>query len=206
MGAAGGLIGAGAGGFLGLVAGEPSFGAVLGALGVGTSALLGEGFAGPIPDRRSAGRFGVVLGALGGLLALPAGLLVMLVVTAWAGGWEGLGTFWALLRANLNLALTWPALGALAGTGLGALSGYYLGRAGYTLGRRGAIAGAAVAWTLGAVLAGVLIGDFAGQTMGAPRLDAALLGSVVQFAGGALLLAGLRRFFGRWRNWWVRRP
>lgn len=206
MGAAGGLLGAGVGGLLGVILGEGWVGAVIGGLGVGAGALLGEGLAGPIPDRRSAERFGILLGGLGGVLALQVGVLVVLLVTAWTGGWEGLRTLWALLRANFNLAFMGPAVGALAGTGLGALSGYYLGRGGYNLGRRGAIAGAALAWMLAAALAGFITGDYIGQTLGAARVEAALVGIVVQVGGGALLLAAVRRGLGRWRNWWVRRP
>jgi hypothetical protein len=206
MGAVGVLLGAGAGGLLGLALGQPAMGAVIGGAGAGSSALLGEALAGPIPDRRSAERFGLFLGAVGGLLALPVGLLGVGTVAAWTGGWDGLRTLWALMRVNLNLVLVGPAVGALAGTGAGALSGYYLGGAGYNLGRRGTIAAAALAWTVAAVLAGLLTGDYAGQTLGAGRVEAALVGVVVQVGGGVLLLAAVRRAVGRWRNWWVRRP
>ncbi|MCC6192185.1 MAG: hypothetical protein IT318_24405 [Anaerolineales bacterium] len=206
LGAAGALLGAGAGLLLGLALGQAAFGSLVGALGAGASALLGETVAGPIPDRRGAERFGLAMGGLGGLLALPVGLLVVLVVTGWIGGWEGFRTLWALLRADPNLGVLGLAAGALAGTVAGALSGYYLGGAGYRLGRRGAIAGAALAWTLAAILAGFITGDYASKTLGVARVDAALLGGFVQVAGGTLLLAALRRAVGRWRNLWVRRP
>lgn len=206
LGAAGALLGAVAGGLLGLALGQAAFGSLAGALGVGASALLGETVAGPIPDRRGAERFGLALGGLGGLLALPVGLLVVLAVTGWTGGWDGFRTLWALLRADPNLGLLGLAAGALAGTGTGALSGYYLGGAGYRLGRRGAIVGAALAWTLAAILAGLITGDYASKALGAARVDAALLGGFIQVAGGALLLAALRRAVGRWRNLWMRRP
>lgn len=209
MAAVGGLLGAGVGGVLGQAFGNGVLGALVGGVGVGVAAAVGEGAAGPLPDERGAERFGAVLGGLGGLLALPVGVLVVASVVALAGGWAALATFAGEVRQNFNAGLVAPLAGALVGTVTGALAGYYLGLSGYRLGRRGAIAGAALAWTLAAVLAGLVAADQAAQSpvaAGVARGQAAALGIVVQVGGGAALLAAGRRWLGRLRGWWAGRP
>jgi hypothetical protein len=171
--------------------------------------MVGEGAAGPLPDRRSAERFGAVLGGLGGLLGLGVGIVVAAGVMALAAGWDGVVAYAALLGGDVLQALLGPIVGALVGTVTGALAGYYLGVSGYRLGRRGAIVGAALAWTLAAVLAGLVTADQVAQgemAVGAARGPAAALGIALQVGGGAAVLAAGRRWLGRLRGWWVGRP
>ena len=207
MAVVGGLLGAGVGGILGQAFGNGWLGALVGGVGVGVAAAVGEGAAGPLPDRRSAERFGAVLGGLGGLLGLGVGVLVAAGVMGLATGWDGVVAYAALLGDDLSQALLGPIVGALVGTVTGALAGYYLSVSGYRLGRRGAIAGAALAWTLAAVLAGLVTADQVAQSeaaAGVARGPAAALGIALQVGGGAALLAAGRRWLGRLRGWWLR--
>jgi hypothetical protein len=209
MGVVGGALGLGVGGVLGQAFGNGILGALVGALGAGVAAAVGEGAAGPLPDRRSAERFGALLGALGGALGLLVGVIVAGAVLGLAGGWAGVGAYFAQLVGDLSQALLGPLSGALVGSVTGALAGYYLGVTGYRLGRRGAIVGASLAWTLAAVLAGLVTADLVAQTeaaAGVGRGQAAALGILLQVGGGAALLAAGRRWLERLRGWWVRRP
>jgi hypothetical protein len=205
----GGLLGAGVGGVLGQAFGNVWLGGLAGAAGAGAATAVGEGVAGPLPDRRSAERFGLVIGALGGLLALPVGVIVTLGVLMLSMGWAGLSAYFTQLTTDLTAALTPTIAGTIVGTVTGALAGYYLALTGYRLGRRGAIAGAALAWTLAAVLAGLVTADQAAQSelvVDMARSQAAALGILLQVGGGAALLALMRGWLGRLRRWWVGRP
>lgn len=204
--ALGGALGAAAGAAVGALLGQLWLGLIMGALGVAAGAAVADLTAGPIPDQAAAQRFGLVLGATAGLLALPLGLLVLAVIVVADQGLAGL-TF---VRGLMQVKFSYGVLGTLIGSTVGVIGGgglgYYLGRTGYDLGRRGALLGAALAWTVAAGAAGLIAGDYAGQIIGVARLPAARLGLVVHIAVGALLLAGLRPALGRLRWWWVRRP
>src|SRR6185436_19999055 len=90
---------------------------------------------------------------------------------------------------SLPSALGGTLIGVIVGIGLGRL----LGRAGYALvRRRGAILGAAVAWTAALALGGLFTGDLMGRLMEAPRLQSALIGIGVQIVLGALALIPIR--------------
>src|SRR5712692_5192437 len=131
-------------------------GAFVGALGLGASAMFAEVATAAIPDRRAAERFGQALGALGGALVLPGGLLTGLIITVWSGGPHSLQTIGALLVAGIYLGLICAAGGALIGAAGGVIVGGYTGRFGHALlRRRGAIIGAASAWTAANVLGGL---------------------------------------------------
>lgn len=202
----GAALGAAGGAALGMALGNPWLGGSLGALGVGAAAAVAEQVAGPIPDQAGAQRFGLVLGATAGVLALPLGLLVLAVIAVSNMGLDGLAFVRQLMQARLSFGL----LGALIGGAIGLLGGgglgFYLGGGGYALGRRGALLGAALAWTVAAGAAGLFAGDYAGQVILVERLPAAQVGVGVVVIGGALLLAALRPALGRLRWWWVRRP
>ena len=186
-------------------------GSLVGALGLGASAMFAEAAVAAIPDRRSAERFGQALGALGGGLALPGGFLTGLIVTLWSGGPDTFRSFNALLIAGVYLGLICAAGGALIGTAGGMLVGGFAGRAGQALlRRRGAILGAAAAWTAATVLAGLFAGDFAGRILGtsglAPWLPNATFGVIVQVLVGAASLPLARRVQRRWQSWFTGRP
>ncbi len=204
--ALGGALGATAGAAVGALLGELWLGLTMGALGVGAAAAVADLTAGAIPDQAAAQRFGLVMGATAGLLALPLGLLVLALVLGVNQGWEGL----VFLRGLMQVKFSYGVLGTLIGTVVATIGGgglgYYLGRAGYDLGRGGALLGAALAWTVAAGAAGLIAGDYAGQIIGVERLGAARLGVMVQIGVGALLLAALRPALGRLRWWWGRRP
>jgi hypothetical protein len=202
MAAGGAALGGMSGGLLGLMLGAAFVGFWVGAIGLGAGAMLGEAVAGAIPDRRSAERFGLIIGGLGGLLALVGGTLIAALFSLTDGDPAGVVEFFGLLTAGLPGTLA----SAIVGVGAGVLAGRYFGAGGYLFGRRGAIVGAAAAWTLAGVLAGVVSGDYAGQITGADRVASATLGAVVQVLVGALLLFGLQGLVRRWRNWWARRP
>ncbi len=199
-------LGAMVGAAAGVVLGSLPLGAILGALGVGAAAAVAELTAGPIPDEKAAQRFGLVLGVLSGLLALPGGLLVLAAVVVADQGLDGL----VFVRGLMQVKLTYGVLGTLLGTAValfvGGLLGYFLGQTGYNFGRRGALLGAALAWTVAAGLAGLIAGNYAGQIIGVEQLAAARLGFVVQILVGALLLYLVRPAWGRLRWWWVRKP
>jgi hypothetical protein len=182
-------------------------GAFVGALGLGASAMFAEVATAAIPDRRAAERFGQALGALGGALVLPGGLLIGLVLTVWSGGPHSLRTFGALLVAGLYLGLICAAGGALIGAAGGVILGGYTGRLGHALlRRRGAILGAALAWTFASVLGGLFAGDFAGRISGATGPASATLGVILQVLVGAALLPLARRVQRRWHGWLTGRP
>ena len=182
-------------------------GVFVGALGLGASAMFGEVAAAAIPDRRAAERFGQALGALGGVFVLPGGLLSGLIITVWNGAPHSLQAFGALLVAGLYLGLICAAGGALIGVAGGVVVGGYAGRQGQALlRRRGAILGAAVAWTTAVVLGGLFAGDFAGRIVGAAGAASATLGMILQVLVGASLLPLARRVQRRWQGWWTGRP
>lgn len=186
-------------------------GAFVGALGLGASAMFAEVASAAIPDRRAAERFGQSLGALGGALVLPGGFLTGLIVTLWSGGPDTFRSFNALFIAGVYLGLICAAGGALIGAAGGMLVGGFTGRVGQAvLRRRGAILGAAAAWTTATVLGGLFSGDFAGRILGTsgltPGLPNATLGVLVQVLIGAALLPLARRVQRRWQAWFTGRP
>ncbi len=202
----GAALGAAAGAVLGVALGQLWLGVALGALGVGAAAALADLTAGAIPDQAGAQRFGLVLGATAGLLALPLGLLVLAVVVVAEQGLAGLTFVRGLMQVEFSYGVLGTAIGSVVGGLGGGGLGAYFGRTGYDLGRRGALLGAALAWTVAAGAAGLIAGDYAGQIIGVDRLPAARVGLVVHIALGALLLAALRPALGRLRWWWLRRP
>ncbi len=207
----GAVLGAVGGAFIALPFASVVPGAVAGALGLGASAMFGEVASAAIPDRRAAERFGQALGALGGALALPGGFLIGLILTLWSGGPRSFGSFNALLIAGVYLGLICAAGGALIGAASGMLVGGFAGRVGHTvLRRRGAILGAAAAWTTATVLAGLFAGDFAGRILGvtgpAPGLPSATFGMLLQVLIGAALLPLARGAQRRWQAWFTGRP
>src|SRR4029079_270707 len=109
-----------------------------------------------IPDRRAAERFSHVLGALGGATVLPGGFVIALTVAVSSGGTCNFCSFAALLIAGVYLGLICAAGGALIGALGGLLVSGFTGRLGQALlRRRGAIIGAAAAWTTAIVLGGL---------------------------------------------------
>ncbi len=183
------------------------FGALVGALGLGASAMFAEVATAAIPDRRSAERFGQALGVLGGAMVLPGGFLTGLIVTVWSGGPNSLRALGALLVAGLYLGLICAAGGALIGAAGGVIVGGFTGRAGHAaLRRQGAILGAALAWTAATVLGGLFAGDFAARISGASGAASATLGVTLQVLVGAALLPLARRVQRRWQGWWTGRP
>jgi zinc-ribbon domain len=182
-------------------------GAFVGGLGLGASAMFAEVVTAAIPDRRAAERFGQALGALGGALVLPGGLLTGLIITVWSGGPHSLQTMGALLVAGFYLGLICAAGGALIGAAGGVIVGGYTGRFGHALlRRRGAILGAASAWTAATVLGGLFAGDFAGRISGATGPASATFGVILQVLVGASLLPLVRRVQRRWQGWLTGRP
>jgi hypothetical protein len=160
-----------------------------------------------IPDRRAAERFGQALGALGGALVLPGGFLTGLILTVWSGGPVTFRSFNALLIAGVYLGLICAAGGALIGAAGGLIVGGFTGRLGQAvLRRRGAILGAAAAWTTASVLGGLFAGDFAGRISGASGPASATFGVVLQVLIGAALLPLARRFQRQWQAWFTGRP
>ena len=205
--ATGAVLGGAGGALLGSLVGGVWFGLVTGAVGIGASAALGEVVAGAIPDRRAAERFGQALGALGGLLVFPGAILAALLITAWYGARETLTEFIVVLSGGIFLSLPTALGGTLIGVVVGIGLGRLFGRAGYALlRRRGAILGAALAWTLASALGGLFTGDFMGRLMTAPRLESALIGVGVQVLLGALALIPIRGLHRVWRGWRGRRP
>jgi hypothetical protein len=199
-GSLGAVLGLVAGAMLGLAFDNLLLGMLAGSVGLGASAALGEAFGTAVPDRRSAEQFGQALGALGGLLVLPGGLLSGLIISLWGGNPHGGWGVAALLAGGLYLGLICGLGGALVGAAAGVITGGFSGGLGYSLLRRpGAIFGGAVAWTAGAVLGGLFAGDYAGSVIRARRPDSAALGIAVQVIVGALLLPGARRIQKRWR-------
>jgi hypothetical protein len=204
---AGGLLGGAGGALLGGLVGGTWFGLLTGAVGIGASAALGEVVAGAIPDRRAAERFGEALGALGGCLVLLGGMLAAMLITAGFGAPQSLGALLLLLTGGFYLSLPGAIGGALIGILVGFGLGRLTGRAGYALfRRRGAILGAALAWTVSSALGALFAGDYIGRQAGAPRLQSAAIAVALQILLGALALIPLRSLHRRWRNWRSRRP
>jgi hypothetical protein len=198
-GTAGALLGVAAGALLGLVFRSALLGMLVGSVGLGASAALGEAFGAAVPDRRSGARFGQALGALGGVLVLPGGLLSALVISVWGGSPHGAWAFAALIAGGLYLGLICGVGGALIGAAAGVIVGGFSGGFGYgRLRRQGAILGGAVAWTAGAVVGGLFAGNYAGKIAGSAGLDSTALGIVIQVCVGALLLPNARRVQRRW--------
>jgi len=201
------VLGALGGAFIGLPVGSLLAGAFVGALALGAGAMFGEVATAAIPDQRAAERFGQALGALGGVLVVPGGLLTGLVITVWSGAPNTLQALIALLVAGLYLGLICAAGGALIGAAGGVILGGYTGRLGYALlRRRGAILGAALAWTVATVLGGLFAGDFAGRISGGAGSANATLGVILQALVGAALLPLARRVQRRWQGWLTGRP
>ena len=201
------LLGGAGGAFIALPLASVWPGAFVGALGLGASAMFAEVASAAIPDRRAAERFGRGLGALGGALVLPGGFMTGLIITLWSGGPNTFGSFNALLIAGVYLGLICAAGGALIGAAGGMLVGGFTGRVGQAvLRRRGAILGAAAAWTTASVLGGLFAGDFAGRILGATSLPSATFGVILQVVIGAALLPLARRVQRRWQAWFTGRP
>jgi hypothetical protein len=205
------LLGGVSGAFIALPFASVLPGAFVGALGLGASAMFAEVASAAIPDRRAAERFGQALGALGGAMVLPGGFLIGLIITLWSGRPNTFGSFNALFIAGVYLGLICAAGGALIGALGGMLVGGFTGRVGQALlRRRGAILGAAAAWTAASVLGGLFAGDFAGRILGtsglALGLSNAAFGVVVQVLIGAALLPLARRVQRRWQAWFTGRP
>src|SRR5258708_31800467 len=99
------LLGGVGGAVIGLPLGSLLAGAFVGALGLGASAMFGEVATAAIPDRRTAERFGQALGALGGALVAPGGLLTGIIVTVWIGGPHVLKALGSLAAASRDFAL-----------------------------------------------------------------------------------------------------
>jgi hypothetical protein len=212
MGVAGALLGAGLGGLLGQLLGDPQqhdalLGGVVGAAGIGVAAAWGDTLAALHLDRESARRFGQLFGGLGGGLALVGGLLVALTVLWQAGQPAGFDAALALVGANLADALRSAFIGAFLGAATGILAGRFAARVGYDLlQRRGAVIGAALAWTLGGIVGGLFAGDSAAKLAGGDPVAGALLGMVVQVGLGALVLTQVERVVRGWRAWRRVRP
>jgi hypothetical protein len=203
----GAVLGGAGGALLGSIVGGTWFGLASGAVGIGASAALGEVVAGAIPDRRAAERFGQAMGALGGVLVFPGAILAAIMITAWYGARQSLAEFIVVLSGGIFLSLPTAAGGTLIGVVVGIGLGRLTGRAGYALlRRRGAILGAALAWTLASALGGLFTGDFMGRLMEAPRLQSAAIGVGVQILLGALALVPIRGLHRLWRGWRMRRP
>ncbi|MGH2524660.1 MAG: zinc-ribbon domain-containing protein [Anaerolineales bacterium] len=205
-GAWGMALGALGGVLIGSAFGDVGLGALLGMLGVGLSGAAAEGMLGAIPSRQAAGRFGPILGLLGGAFSMAGGILTGAVV-ALQGGQpaSGFDTV-ALFVGGLFLGSVCGAAGAIVGVLLGFPAGLIAARIGVRFGRWGAILGGASAWTIGSVVAGALAGDFAGSVMNADRTQSAIAGMWIQLLVGVLLLAQIRRVVRWWQRRWGRTP
>lgn len=208
VGVLGAALGALLGGACGVVLGDPArpdalLGGFIGALGVGVAAAWGHTLAAPNLDRDSARRFGQMYGGVGGALAVLGGLLAAMVIMVRATqpvGW----------RASLDLLVNSAADGfpfavtaGFLGAAFGILAGRFAGRIGYSLlQRRGAILGAAMAWTVGGVIGGLYAGQQAAVHASADPVAGALLGMVLQVALGAIVLTQVQRLISAWRAWW----
>jgi hypothetical protein len=85
---------------------------------------------------------------------------------------------------------------------VGILAGRFGARIGYhLLQRRGAVVGAALAWTLGGIVGGLFTGDQAARLAGGDPVAGALLGMVVQVGLGALILTQIQRLVQAWRTY-----
>jgi hypothetical protein len=111
-----------------------------------------------------------------------------------------------LLLSSLALGFPGALTGGFLGAAVGVLAGRFAARFGYlALQRRGAVIGAAMAWTLGGIIGGVYAGDFAARLASTNQADGALLGMLIQVGLGALLLTQFQRLVQAYRAW-RRRP
>jgi hypothetical protein len=207
VGVLGAALGAVLGGLIGQLLGDPQqadglLGGLVGAAGVGIAAAWGDMMAAGYLDRDGARRFGQLYGGLGGALAVVGGLLVALVILWQAGQPAGFQVAVALLAANFVPSLRVAVIGGFLGACTGLLAGRFAGRVGYDLlQRRGAVLGAALSWTLGGIMGGLVAGDNAARLAGGDPVAGALLGMVVQVGLGALVLTQVQRGVRAWRAW-----
>jgi hypothetical protein len=158
-------------------------------------------------DRDRARRFGQVFGGFGGGLAALGGLLVAALILWQAGQPAGFGAAFAYLAANFAGGLRAAFTGGFLGAATGVLAGRFAARIGFDLlQRRGAVIGAALAWTLGGTIGGLFAGDSAARLAGGDPVAGAVLGMVVQVALGALVLTQVQRLVRGWRAWRGIRP
>jgi len=206
VGVIGGLSGAFFGGLAGQLLGDTLLGGLVGAAGVGIAAAWGDALAAPYLDRDSARRFGQLFGGVGGGLAVLGGLLAAVIIALRAGSPEGVEATLSLFFSSLALGFPGALTGGFLGAAVGVLAGRFAARFGYlALQRRGAVIGAAMAWTLGGVIGGVYAGDFAARLASTNQADGALLGMLIQVALGALVLTQFQRLVQAYRAW-RRRP
>jgi hypothetical protein len=210
LGALGAALGALLGGFTGQLLGDPSqgdafLGGLVGALGLGVASAWGDTLAATYLERESARRFGQLYGGVGGALAALGGFLVAVVILWQAGQPGGVAFALDLLTDNLLPVVRIAVIGGFLGAALGILAGRFGARVGYNLlQRRGAVIGAALAWTLGGIVGGLFAGDSAARLVGGDPIAGALLGMVVQVGLGALILTQVQRLVRAYRTW--RRP
>ncbi len=207
LGVLGAALGALIGGLTGQLLGDTNqgdalMGGLVGAVGLGIASAWGDTLAAAHLDRDSARRFGQVYGGVGGALAAMGGLLVAAVILWQTGQPGGLGFVVNLLAANLMEVGQLAVFGGLLGAGVGILAGRFGARVGYhLLQRRGAVVGAALAWTLGGIVGGLFTGDQAARLAGGDPVAGALLGMVVQVGLGALILTQIQRLVQAWRTY-----
>ncbi len=207
LGLLGAALGALIGGLTGQLLGDTSQGDVLmgglvGAVGLGIASAWGDTFAAAHIDRESARRFGQVYGGLGGALAALGGLLVSVLILWQAGQPAGVSAFISLLTNHAVAVSRTALIGGFLGAAIGILAGRFAARVGYdVLQRRGAVIGAAVAWTLGGIVGGLFAGDSSAKLAGGDPVAGALLGMVVQVGLGALVLTQFQRLATSWRAW-----
>jgi hypothetical protein len=207
MGVLGATLGAVLGGAIGRLLGDPAqgdawLGGLVGAAGLGVASAWGDTIAAAYLDRDSARRFGQLYGAVGGALATAGGLLVTLLIWWQAGQPAGLPMALELIAGNLVSGLRAAIIAGFLGAATGILTGRFAARVGYQLlQRRGAVVGAALAWTLGGIVGGLFAGESAARLAGGDPVSGALLGMVVQVALGALLLTQFQRLVRAFRAW-----
>ena len=212
MGVLGAAVGALGGGALGQLLGDPAqadwlLGGLVGAAGMGIASAWGDTLAAGYLDRDRARRFGQVFGGFGGGLAALGGLLVAVLILWQASQPAGLAAAFAFLAANIAGGLRTAFTGGFLGAATGILAGRFAARIGYDLlQRRGAVIGAALAWTLGGIVGGLFAGDSAAKLAGGDPVAGALLGMVVQVALGAVVLTQVQWFVRGWRAWRRIRP
>lgn len=205
LGAAGALMGAGVGGLLGQLLGDPSagdvwLGGLVGAAGMGIASAWGDTLAAGHLDRDRARRFGQVFGGAGGALAFIGGVVVVMLILWQAGQAAGLQPALAFVAAHFRAGLYLAFGGGFLGAATGILAGRFAARVGYQLlQRRGAIIGAALAWTLGSIIGGLFVGNRAATLVGGDPVAGALLGMVLQVGLGALVLTQAQRLARGWR-------
>ena len=207
LGLLGAALGALIGGLTGQLLGDASQGDVLmgglvGALGLGIASAWGDTFAAAHFDRESARRFGQAYGGLGGALAAVGSLLVSVLIIWQFGQPSGLEALLSLISGYAVAVLRTAIVGGLLGAAIGLLAGRFTARVGYdVLQRRGAVVGAAAAWTLGGIVGGLFAGNSAARLIGGDPVSGALLGMVVQVGLGSLALTQFQRLAHGWRAW-----